>query len=208
MNDRIAEIYDRLAPTWNTRTGALERGFVGTELRAELGRQLHGDVLEIGSGTGATLPHIDAARVASFTATDLSQGMLDQIPRDGYPVRRVLASADALPFADGTFDVVTCSLVLCTVPDPAAAIREMARVCKPGGTLLLLEHVRARNPLLAGLQRLLTPLQVRRMGCHFDRPTDRLVREMGFEPFLERRRFFGIFVLMGFRSSGGAATPA
>jgi ubiquinone/menaquinone biosynthesis C-methylase UbiE len=75
----------------------------------------------------------------------------------------------------------------------------MARVCRAGGRVVLLEHVRAGNPILAAMQRVLTPLQVRMLGCHFDRPTHKLVRELEFTVEAERTRFFGIFRLLAMR---------
>jgi hypothetical protein len=85
------------------------------------------------------------------------------------------------------------------VPDPERTLREMSRVCRPDGRIVLLEHVRAPNPVLAWLQRKLTPAQVRRMGCHFDRPTDQLVREMGFPIERDDDRLFSIFHLIVMR---------
>lgn len=195
---RVATIYDQQAPTWDRQVGLTERWLVGSSLRRELGLQLHGDVLEIGTGTGATLPYLKFGpdAVHRFIGTDLSRGMLQQIDRSHGPMHLLQMSADTLAFPDDTFDVVTCSLVLCTVPDPQAALLEMARVCKPDGRLVLLEHVRARNPVLAWLQRKLTPGQLERLGCHLDRETGQLLNELGFRIEAERHRFFGIFVLI------------
>lgn len=198
---RVSAIYDRLAPTWSKREGLVERWLMGSSLRQALGAKLRGDVLEIGTGTGATFPYVTFGNTsfASFTGTDISGGMLAEAHREaGFRpnVHLALMQADTLAFPDETFDVVTSSLVLCSVPDPERALREMSRVCKTNGRLVLLEHVRARNPFLAWLQKVLTPLQVRHMGCHLDRPTDRTLRDLGFTIEDEQRRFFGIFVLI------------
>lgn len=205
--DRVARIYNDVAATWDQRQGVVERGLMGEEMRRELVRNLRGRVLEIGTGTGPTLRLLAGnSSVTAFTGLDLSPGMLAEAKRHTaalpFPVDLQVGNAEALPFADASFDTVTTSLTLCTVPDPALALREMARVCTPDGRMVLLEHVRARNPLLLGMQRLLAPLQRRMLGCHLDRPTDRLVREIGFEVEHERSRFFGIFRLMVVRPRG------
>jgi len=200
---RVEAIYDTIAPEWDARQGVVERMLMGQPMREDLARLLTGDVLEIGTGTGPTLRQLalaDNARVTSYTGIDLSNGMLDHARQHAgglpFPVALRQMAAGDLAFEDGRFDTVTCSLTLCTVPDPVQALREMARVCKPDGTIVLLEHVRARNPLLAGVQKMLAPLQVRMLGCHLDRPTDRLVRDLGFRVEFERTRFFGIFHLI------------
>lgn len=200
---RVAAIYDEIAPEWDARQGVVERMLMGQPMRESLARLLTGDVLEVGTGTGPTLRLLALAgndRVTSYTGVDLSAGMLDQArphaPRLPFPVELRQMNAGDLDFDDARFDTVTCSLTLCTVPDPAQALREMARVCRPDGTIVLLEHVRARNPLLHGLQRALNPLQVRMLGCHLDRPTDRLVRDLGLTVEFERTRFFGVFHLI------------
>lgn len=205
--DRVAAIYDEIAPTWDERQGVVERVLMGEPMRAALANALRGDVLEIGTGTGVTFRHLaDSGRVASLTGTDLSGGMLREAKGAAaaldVPVSLVRMDAGALAFGDDTFDTVTTSLMLCTVPDPARALREMARVCRPGGRIVLLEHVRAPNPLIALSQRALTPLQVRMLGCHLDRPTDRLVRELGFTIERDETRFFGIFRLIVARPPG------
>ena len=211
--DQIRDIYDRLAPDWDRREGAGERLMIGEDMRRTLANHLRGDVLELGSGTGATLRHMDWDRglVTSFTATDISPGMLDQARQradiQGRPVTFREIDASSLPFPDESFDTVTTSLMLCTVPDPERTLREMSRVTRPGGRIVILEHVRAPNPILAFLQKVLTPMQVRRMGCHLDRPTDQLVRDMGFQVERHDRKFLSIFRLLVFPPLQKSSAP-
>lgn len=210
--NRVESIYDEIAPEWDGRQGLVERLLMGQAIRASLAGVLHGDVLEIGTGTGPTLALlVDNERVTSFTGVDLSQGMLDQARRKSgglpFPVELRRMAAGRLEFPDSAYDTVTTSLMLCTVPDPALALQEMARVCKPDGLVVVLEHVQARNPLLAGLQKALSPLQARMLGCHLDRPTDRLVRDLGFRIEHETTRFFGVFHLIVARPPTVAVVP-
>jgi ubiquinone/menaquinone biosynthesis C-methylase UbiE len=199
--DRVATIYDDIAPTWDQRQGLVERRFMGQAMRVALANALQGEVLDVGVGTGPTLRLAAGNRnITSFTGIDLSEGMLEQArrasPQPAVPVTLRTMNAEQLDFPDATFDTVTTSLTLCTVPDPARALSEMARVCREDGRIVLLEHVRAPNRVIAWLQRKLTPLQVRMLGCHFDRPTDKLVRDLGFQVEREATRFFGIFRLI------------
>lgn len=209
--DRIRRVYDDLAPTWDAREALAERLLIGPHLRRDLGRHLRGEVLELGSGTGATLPMVDWSAVTAFTATDLSPGMLAEARRNPAAERRPVTfrevEAGALPFPDATFDTVTTSLMLCTVPDPAATLAEMTRVLRPGGRIVLLEHVLAPNRLIAWLQRRVSPWQEQRMGCHLDRRTDRLVRDLGYTVVHHRRRVPGIFHLMVLEPPSGQALP-
>lgn len=201
---RVESIYDDIASTWDKRQGLVERVLMGEEMRRSLARELRGDVLEIGTGTGVTLRFLqDAPEIASFTGVDLSAGMLAEArnaaAKAGHRVRFAQMNAEALAFADGTFDTVTTSLMLCTVPNPGRALSEMSRVCKPEGKIVLLEHVLSPNRIFAKLQKLLTPLQVRQLGCHLDRPTDQLVRELGFHVERDESRFVGVFHMIVMR---------
>lgn len=200
---RISRIYDEQAPTWDEREGRSENLVLGNAYRDRLARLLEGDVLEIGAGTGETLRRIQAMNVPvrSYTGVDLSMGMLAEASRHvdvcAFPVTLRQMNAEMLTaFADNAFDTVTASLVLCTVPDPAAALREMARVCKPDGRIVLIEHVLASNPIVGGVQKVVAPLQERHMGCHIDRPTHRLVRDLGFRVEQDDSRLFGIVHLI------------
>ena len=98
----------------------------------------------------------------------------------GIPFALVQADAEALPFPDATFDTVAISLALCTIPDPVKALLELGRVCRPGGRIVMLEHVRSRAGPLAAAQKVLSPLNERAIGCHLDRETFGLARSLGF----------------------------
>lgn len=214
---RIARIYDERAPTWDQREARGEKIVLGEAYRERLARSLKGNVLEIGVGTGETLRRVRALNIpiTSFTGIDLSMGMLAEASRHvdacPFPVTLRQMNAEMLTaFPDNTFDSVTASLVLCTVPDPKAALREMARVCKPDGRIVLIEHVLAPNPIIGAVQKIVSPLQERHMGCHLDRPTHQLVRELGFPVERDDSRVLGIVHLIVARpprDRGGSSRP-
>jgi ubiquinone/menaquinone biosynthesis C-methylase UbiE len=200
---RLTRIYDARATRWDQREGRAENRALGDTFRDRLASQLQGDVLEIGVGTGETLRRLRNLNppITSYTGIDISTAMLAQASRyktgNRFPVSFHQANAEALTmFADNTFDTVTGSLVLCTVPDQEAALREMARVVKPDGRIVLIEHVLARNAVLKGTMKVLAPLQARNMGCHIDRHTDRIIRKLGFRVEQDRTRMFGIVHLI------------
>jgi ubiquinone/menaquinone biosynthesis C-methylase UbiE len=191
--DRIRDIYDERAPTYDRSLGLVERIAIGP-LRQEFGDLLNGETLEVGVGSGLNLPYYSPA-VTRAVGVDLSDEMLrharERARELPFPATFVQADAAALPFPDATFD----TLALCTIPEPAQALREAARVCRPEGRVVLLEHVRAPARPLAMAQRLLSPLNERAIGCHLDRDTFGLARSLSFvvEPIASR--FFDIFQL-------------
>ena len=170
----FAALYDRqLRP--------LERGWLGQRRGALLG-ELTGQVLEVGAGTGGNLAHYrHAGKVVACEPDPAMRARLAGKLADApVPVQLCDAAAEALPFADQSFDVVVCTLVLCTVPDPPAALAESYRVLRPGGRLAFLEHVRGRGRL-ARWQDQLTPLQVWFAGgCHPNRDTQAAIADAGF----------------------------
>lgn len=196
--DRLRSMYDRRAATYDRTVGRGERLFL-RGLRRAFGAELCGDTLEIAVGSGLNLPHYaDAVRTA--VGIDLSGGMLEQSRRRaadlGRPIALVQMDAQRLAFADASFDTVAVSLALCTIPDPERALREIARVCRPGGRVVLLEHVRSPVWPMAALQRLFSPCQERLIGCHLARETIETARRCGFTMVAERRRLFGVFRLV------------
>lgn len=196
--DRIRRIYDDRAATYDRSIGVTERILLGP-LRREFGARLRGETLEIGVGSGLNLPYY-ASAVTRAVGIDLSSEMLALAEQRAagmpFPVTLLQGDAEALPFPDDSFDTVAISLALCTVPDPVMALREMARVCRPDGRVVMLEHVLSPVPPVAVAERLLSPLQERAMGCHLDRETIGLARSLGFAILEERQRLFGVFRLV------------
>jgi ubiquinone/menaquinone biosynthesis C-methylase UbiE len=170
----FAALYDRqLRP--------LERGWLRRR-RAALLADLAGQVLEVGAGTGSNLAHYQHASKVVVCEPDpaMHKRLAVRLPAARVPVELCDAAAEALPFADQSFDVVVSVLVLCTVADPAAALAEAYRVLRPGGRLVFLEHVRGQGRL-AGWQDRLTPLQVRLAGgCHPNRDSQAAIAAAGF----------------------------
>ena len=157
-----------------------------TAWRKELLAEIRGDVIEIGSGTGANLPYYDN-RVTSLTLTEPDKHMagilrinLEEYKRDGMAFYEV--SAEALPFEDNQFDAAVVTLVLCSVDDQMRALREIRRVLKPSGKIYFIEHVLAKQkPALIKWQRLLQPVWVCACGnCHLTNDTDTNIKQAGF----------------------------
>lgn len=194
---RIQRIYDDRAPTYDRSCGMMERLLLGS-LRREFGALLQGQSLEVAIGSGLNLPFY-TSRVTSATGVDLSENMLEvaqvRAAALGIPIALQQADAASLPFPERSFDTVAISLALCTIPDPARAFRELARVCRPDGQIVLLEHVRSTSAPLAVLQRLISPCNERAVGCHLDRDTLGLAVSLGFTPHSVVRRRAGIAML-------------
>ena len=163
----FAAMYDRsLKATEQAGLGRMRR-----ELLAGAGER----VVEVGAGTGVNLDLYPAA-VDDLTLVEPDQHMAKhlraKLAASARTASVVSAPAEALPFEDSSFDTAVATLVLCTVPDPAAALAEAARVLKPGGRLLFIEHVRAEDPGLARWQdRLEKPWRFIGDGCHCNRDT-------------------------------------
>jgi ubiquinone/menaquinone biosynthesis C-methylase UbiE len=191
--ERVRRIQDKTAPRYDRKIGFFERVLFGGG-REWVCSQASGDVLEIAVGTARNLPHYrDDVRL---TGIELSPEML-AIGRErqrelGRQADLRLGDAEALEFPDESFDTVTCTLGLCTIPDPRGAVREGHRVLRPGGRLLLLEHVRSPSAPVRLGQRLLEPLAVRFEADHLLRePLDYLEAE-GFEVERVERSKWGI----------------
>jgi ubiquinone/menaquinone biosynthesis C-methylase UbiE len=138
-------VYAKEAPKYDREADLIERWLFGTEHRGWACSQATGDTLEVAIGTGLNLTHYPAD--VRLIGIDLSPEMLAlaEARRKELGRRLRLTEGDAqdLPFADGSFDTVVCTYALCSVPDDAAAISEMHRVLKPGGRLILVDHIRS-----------------------------------------------------------------
>lgn len=184
---RIRGIYDK----GGVRLTASDGSWLLRASREWLASRARGETLEIGIGGGATIAHYPAD--VRLTGIDLSPVMLaaahDRAVALGRPVELRLGDASHLAADDATFDTVVFCLVLCTVPDDRAAIAEAARVLRPGGRLLAVEHVRSPHRLIRWGERLWEPVSLRQAGDHLTRdPVDHL-SATGFEiEELERLR--------------------
>jgi ubiquinone/menaquinone biosynthesis C-methylase UbiE len=185
----MGRIYDA---TWGRGFAALyDRGLKATEeaglgsMREELLAEARGRVVELGAGTGVNLDlYPDAVEdlVAVEPDPHMAKRLRARLARSRRSATVVEASAERLPFDDDSFDTAVATLVLCTIPNPAAALSEAARVLKPGGRLLFLEHVRADDPGLARWQdRLEKPWRFLGDGCHCNRDTVATISASRFE---------------------------
>jgi ubiquinone/menaquinone biosynthesis C-methylase UbiE len=185
----ITRRYDRLAPIYDLYDAPME--LMGTRrLRKRLVERARGKVLEIGVGTGKNLLlYRDDTEV---TGLDLSPGMLSRTRRRAAKMERAvtLVEGDAhrLPYADGEFDTTLATAVFCSVADPVLALREIGRVTAPRGQILLLEHVRPRNPILGRIADVATWLTVRIFGFRVNRRTEDNIAAAGLEIREVRRR--------------------
>jgi len=153
-------------------------------LRQRVLAKAEGEVLEIGAGTGSNLPLYSVG--VRVTAIELRPAHLAAALRKAQDAGRAIVTAAAanaqwLPFGDAVFDTVVGTLVFCSINDPSAALAEIRRVLKPGGRLLLLEHVRGQTPVSRLLTDALHPLWFAMQGeCHLNRETARTVTAAGF----------------------------
>jgi SAM-dependent methyltransferase len=162
--------------------------------RAALLADVAGDVLEIGPGTGLNLEHYPAT-VTRLVLAEPDRFMRAKLAAKGearsglFPIEIADAGVDPIPFADGSFDVVVSTLVLCSVPDHEAALAEIHRVLRAGGLFVFLEHIAAvESPKRHRWQQRIEPLWKRWAGnCHLTRTTDQAIPAAGFE-LVEVRR--------------------
>ena len=191
--ERVRRLYDESAGRYDSQIGFFERLLFGGG-REWVCSQARGEVLEIAFGTGRNLPFYP--KEVSLTGVDLSPKMLEiaraRARKLGVGADLRVADAQALPFPDEAFDTVVMTLSLCTIPDDSKAVAEASRVLRPGGCLLLLEHVRSPVLPVRAIQRVLDPLFVRFGADHLLRePLDHL-EDAGLEVEQLERSKWGI----------------
>lgn len=165
----VSTVWDKRARFYDLFEGSdLRRG----PAKAALFREMFGRVLFLAVGTGVDIKHFPPGR--QIVAIDISEEMLRraQARRESYQGVLSFVQGDAvnLCFRDASFDTVVTSCTMCSVPEPARAFRELRRVLRPGGRLLMFEHVRSRNPFL-GLALDLMTRMTRRGGTEMNRDT-------------------------------------
>lgn len=140
---------------------------------------LQGKVLEIGVGTGKNLSYYNYAKV-DYTGIDFSEKMLAKAKKKNVPKAKLLyGDAQELEFKDSTFDYVITTFVLCSIPDPVKALKEMKRVVKKEGKIIMLEHVRSKNKAIAFVQEMLNPFTKFFFGFNINRDTKQNIHKAG-----------------------------
>ncbi|MCI0535074.1 MAG: methyltransferase domain-containing protein [Verrucomicrobiales bacterium] len=188
---QIEKVYDRYSRIYD-----LLFGWVFANGR-EVGQQLlelypGAQVLEVGVGTGLSLPRFSLG--VDISGIDLSQDMLSQAQKrlESWRMRNVkLLRMDAakLNFPENSFDRVYAAYFISTVPDPIKVVQEMKRVCRPGGYLIFLNHFQSENPLVAAVEKLVSPF-CKKLGFRTDLNLDWLMRKTGLKvETLERTDF-------------------
>ena len=175
--------YNRIAPYFDGLEGFLE-GLFFRQWRKILWHKVQGEhILEVGVGTGKNFPYYPAD--SRITALDFSEKMLEQAKkkrqRQQVAVALELMDVQSLCYADNSFDTVIATFVFCSVPLPAKGLQELYRVCKPGGQVLLLEHVLSSKPIVAWMMGIMNPLINAVFGANINRKTVKTVQSCGFE---------------------------
>jgi len=191
----LRRVYGDMAASYRWVSLINDTLFGATRLRRWAMTQARGHVLDVACGTGENFRLLRG--VDSLTAVDLSPAMLAQARRRagrlGIDVDLREMSAQQLDFPDGTFDTVTTAMTTCTFPDPAAALREMARVTRPDGRLLLVEHGRSRIDWIARLQDRRADRHYRQAGCRWNQDVMAVLGAAGLRIDATRTRTVGVF---------------
>ncbi len=187
---RAKRIWDRQAGRFDSQMGFWERVLFPGDREWACG-QARGDVLEVAVGTGRNLEHYPDD--VHLTGLDLSPEMLARARRRAEQVRPDAdlqeGDAQALPFEDESFDTVVCTYSLCSIPEDRRAVAEMARVLRPGGSLILVEHVASPQRAVRAIQWIIHQVTHRFALEHMLRRPRRVVAELALEPVhLERRK--------------------
>jgi demethylmenaquinone methyltransferase/2-methoxy-6-polyprenyl-1,4-benzoquinol methylase len=187
---RVRGIYDR-NPAGYHRGSALTERLLAAR-RRKVGEIVRGRLLDIGFGTGLSLPHYPPS--VAVVGIDASLGMLRFARSEAArPVQLLEMDAEHLAFPDRSFDSVAFNLCLCTIDDPERAVREALRVARRGAPMTFLEHVRSHVLPVALLQDAVSPLLVALEQDHFNRRTEATIRRAGVEVISVERFAWGFF---------------
>jgi ubiquinone/menaquinone biosynthesis C-methylase UbiE len=191
--DEVRRCYDDMAQNWRL-LGIVDAMLLINRLRKRQFSTVEGDVLDVACGTGENFEYL--SRASTVTAIDLSPEMVVEARRRARQMQEDIAilvgDAQRMPFADDTFDVVVSALSSCTFPDHVAAFREMARVVRPGGRILLVEHGRSSVGWIGDRQDRNIERVYRRSACRNNRDVTAELAESGLNVVNHRRSHLGM----------------
>src|SRR3990172_10478403 len=188
----IRHRYDRYSKFYDIFEAPMEM-FSG-KWREKLMKFCTGKVLEVGVGTGKNVKYY--SNNIDLTAIDFSEGMLSKAIKkykDKSNIKFIQMDIQATNFESDSFDTVIASYVFCSVPNPIKGLKEIKRICKNDGKLILLEHVRSDNRLIGMLMDLINPLFVRLLGFNINRKTENNVITSGFHDYQVINLLLNIF---------------
>ena len=178
-NQKIKKRYNRIAGLYDIMETPMEFGF--SKWRRSMLNQAKGRTLEVGIGTGKNIPYYPED--VDLTGIDFSEKMIS-VARKRYGDRGyvglMVMDAQHMEFPDDSFDTVVTSCVFCSVPDPVQGLKEIRRVSRPGGQILMLEHVRSHKPLIGPVMDLLNFVPLNIYGANINRETEDNLLRAGF----------------------------
>lgn len=179
--EKIKKRYNRAAKFYDIIENPMEMMAL-KKWRIELMKELKGKVLEVGVGTGKNIEHYPPN--IDITAIDFSEKMLkkayEKAVKFDKKVKLINMDAQNMNFPDNTFDVIFTTCVFCSVPDPILGLKELRRVCKPNGKIIMVEHVRSEKKVLGVIMDILNPIVVNTYGANINRKTLDNVNNAGF----------------------------
>jgi len=193
---KLQNAYDEIADQYEKKIWFDQRILGVARLRKKLLSKATGKILEVACGTGLNIPLFLSG--SDITAVDLSPNMLEvaraNATKYGLNVNLAVMDAEHLEFVDGSFDTVISTLSTCTFPNPAKALQEIKRVCRPNGLILLLEHGHSNLPWLARFQdRNEYQHYQDHAGCRWNQDPLDLVHSAGIKILRSKRNVFGMF---------------
>lgn len=179
--EKIKRRYDRASAIYDILESPMEMMAL-KKWRIEIMDELKGKVLEIGVGTGKNVAYYPDN--VDITAIDFSEKMLNKAKLKAEALNKKVEfynmDAESMGFQDNTFDVIFTTCVFCSVPDPVQGFKEIMRVCKPGGKVIMIEHVRSEKKVLGLIMDLMNPLVVNSYGANINRRTINNIERAGF----------------------------
>jgi ubiquinone/menaquinone biosynthesis C-methylase UbiE len=193
---KLQDAYDEIADQYEKKVWFDQHILGVARLRKKLLSKATGKILDVACGTGLNIPFFPTG--SDITAVDLSPNMLEvaraTAAKHGLHVNLAVMDAEHLEFPDATFDTVASTLSTCTFPDPVKALHEMKRVCRPNGSILLLEHGHSSVPWLANFQDRNEYKHFREhAGCRWNQDPLDLVQSAGIRILKSKRNILGMF---------------